>query len=116
MTDPATNPVPVDELLSKPYLKSRAALINLEKAITVKHGNPASSSDTIYLATADEDGNACSFIASNYAGETFLAAIDICGERERPGEGGRSSPPIRCSVSASTTSLVVEVAGLKMPH
>lgn len=79
VTDPATNPVPVDELLSKPYLKSRAALINLEKAITVKHGNPASSSDTIYLATADEDGNACSFIASNYAGFGTGAIPAGCG-------------------------------------
>jgi gamma-glutamyltranspeptidase/glutathione hydrolase len=82
VTDPAFENVPVEELLSKvrvsrregrqltpqPYLQKRAALIDLKKVIPVKHGNPINSSDTIYLSTSDSEGNACSFIASNYAG------------------------------------------------
>jgi gamma-glutamyltranspeptidase/glutathione hydrolase len=69
VTDPSVENVPVEELLSKPYLASRAALIDLSKAVPVKRGQPVNSSDTIYLSTADKDGNACSFIASNYAGK-----------------------------------------------
>lgn len=72
MTDPEFERVPVDELLSKPYLRSRAELINLKKSTPVEHGNPANSSDTIYLSTADQWGNACSFIQSNYAGEYLV--------------------------------------------
>lgn len=56
------------QLTIQPYLQKRAALIDLKKVIPVKHGNPINSSDTIYLSTSDSEGNACSFIASNYAG------------------------------------------------
>ena len=41
----------------------------------MEHGNPINSSDTVYLTTADKDGNACSFIASNYAGASSLVLI-----------------------------------------
>lgn len=51
------------------YLQKRAALIDLEKTGGVEHGNPINSTDTVYLTTADKEGNACSFIASNYAGK-----------------------------------------------
>ncbi|WWC91941.1 gamma-glutamyltransferase [Kwoniella dendrophila CBS 6074] len=68
VTDPDVVRVPVEELLSKEYLNKRAALINLESSTKVAHGDPINSSDTVYLATADKEGNSCSFIASNYAG------------------------------------------------
>ncbi|KAK1922255.1 putative lincomycin-condensing protein lmbA [Papiliotrema laurentii] len=68
VTDPEFEHVPVSELLDKEYLKKRAALIDLTQASQVKHGNPINCTDTVYLSTADQDGNACSFIASNYAG------------------------------------------------
>ncbi|WWC64826.1 gamma-glutamyltransferase [Kwoniella dejecticola CBS 10117] len=68
VTDPDVVHVPVDELLSKEYLRKRAALIDLEKSSNIAHGDPINSSDTVYLATADNEGNSCSFIASNYAG------------------------------------------------
>jgi len=44
-------------------------LIDPKKATPVEHGDPINCTDTVYLSTADKDGNACSFIASNYAGE-----------------------------------------------
>ncbi len=68
--DPAFNQIPVAELISKSYAKKRAALIDLARA--GKHypaGNPAlDHGDTIYLATADKDGNMVSLIQSNYRG------------------------------------------------
>jgi gamma-glutamyltranspeptidase/glutathione hydrolase len=68
--DPAFNLIPVAELISKPYAAERAKLINPDRA--GKHypaGNPAlSSGDTIYLTTADADGNMVSLIQSNYRG------------------------------------------------
>lgn len=61
--------VPVEELLNKDYLRSRAKLFDPKKAtVDVRRGSPLASSDTVYLTTADEEGNACSFIFSNYAG------------------------------------------------
>lgn len=60
-------------------MRKRAALIDLKKSSTIEHGTPVSSSDTIYLATADKDGNACSFIASNYAGFGTGAIPKGCG-------------------------------------
>lgn len=68
--DAAFNDIPVAQLISKPYAKQRAALIDLKKA--GKHfpaGNPAlENGDTIYLTTADKDGNMVSLIQSNYRG------------------------------------------------
>lgn len=68
--DPAFNQIPVAELISKGYAKKRGALIDLNKA--GRHypaGNPAlEAGDTIYLTTADKDGNMVSLIQSNYRG------------------------------------------------
>jgi len=91
VTDPAFEDVPVEELLSKvrvsprerqqlttqPYLRKRAALVDLKKVIPVRHGNPINSSDTIYLSTSDSEGNACSFIASNYAGKSSSYTANV---------------------------------------
>ncbi|WP_223788350.1 gamma-glutamyltransferase [Marinicella meishanensis] len=68
--DPAFNQIPVAELISKPYAKQRAALIDPNQA--GRHypaGNPAlDHGDTIYLTTADSEGNMVSLIQSNYRG------------------------------------------------
>ena len=48
------------------YLKARAALIG-EHAVDPAHGNPLQGG-TVYLATADDDGNMVSFIQSNFKG------------------------------------------------
>ena len=44
-------------------------MLNSNKATTiVAKGSPTASSDTVYFTTADREGNACSFIFSNYMG------------------------------------------------
>ena len=69
VADPAFNPAPLDELLSKEYAAQRRKQIQPGKAsIDPQRGSPVSSSDTVYLTAVDADGNACSFINSNYMG------------------------------------------------
>lgn len=58
--------VSVENLLSEEYAKERRSLIG-EEARTPEHGTPPSGG-TVYLATADGDGNMVSFIQSNYMG------------------------------------------------
>ena len=64
------NKIPVEELISKKYAKQRAKLINLHKAGTeFKSGDvKLERGDTIYLTTADSEGNMVSLIQSNYRG------------------------------------------------
>lgn len=68
--DMAFNKVPVTELISQKYNYDRAKLINPNKAAkSVDAGNPAlQHGDTVYLTTADKDGNMVSLIQSNYRG------------------------------------------------
>jgi gamma-glutamyltranspeptidase/glutathione hydrolase len=66
--DPSYYSVPLDELLSKKYAKKRAGLINPNAAMEDYSSGLNLGSDTIYLATADGDGNAVSFINSLYMG------------------------------------------------
>ncbi len=56
----------VEELLSEKYAEQRRSLIN-DSAIDPKVGDP-SSGGTVYLATADAEGNMVSYIQSNYMG------------------------------------------------
>ncbi|MFC7063647.1 gamma-glutamyltransferase family protein [Halobacillus seohaensis] len=56
----------IDSLLSQIYAEKRVDLIG-EEAGTSKSGEP-SQSGTVYLATADQEGNMVSFIQSNYEG------------------------------------------------
>lgn len=80
ITDPDVHRVPVDELLSKGYLASRAKLVNpLKTNPEVVHGNPVHSSDTVYFTVTDQWGNACSYIQSNYAGFGTGAVPKGCG-------------------------------------
>jgi gamma-glutamyltranspeptidase/glutathione hydrolase len=67
VADPAFQAVPVQELLSKAYAAERRALIRPDRACLEQiHGAPAAAGDTVYLSVVDGEGNACSFINSNY--------------------------------------------------
>ncbi|KAI6153687.1 gamma-glutamyltranspeptidase [Pisolithus tinctorius] len=80
VTDPGFHHIPVDKLLSEDYLAGRARLFNPTRANpNVINGNPVNSSDTVYFTVADQWGNACSFIQSNYAGFGTGAVPKNCG-------------------------------------
>ena len=69
VADPATNPAPLAQLLSEEYAAERRKRIDPHRAtLNQRLGTPTTSSDTVYLCTVDEQGNACSFINSNYMG------------------------------------------------
>ncbi|KJZ75159.1 hypothetical protein HIM_05353 [Hirsutella minnesotensis 3608] len=76
VTDPNVEKVPVEGLISEPYLAERARLFDPKRAADrLEHGEPPSyvspalrSSDTVYFTVTDRQGNAASFINSNYAG------------------------------------------------
>jgi gamma-glutamyltranspeptidase/glutathione hydrolase len=68
VADPAFNPAPVEELLSPEYAAGRRSQIDPRHANPRQvHGRPLGS-DTVYLSVVDGEGNACSFINSNYMG------------------------------------------------
>jgi gamma-glutamyltranspeptidase/glutathione hydrolase len=85
VTDPNEVKVPTNELISAPYLKERAKLFNPSKASAIiEHGNPfaspaLSSSDTVYFSVSDSEGNAVSFINSNYGGFGTCIIPSGCG-------------------------------------
>ena len=68
--DPAFAKVPLAGLLSKGYAAERRKLIDPDRATKqVEAGNPAlDQGDTIYMCTADDEGNMVSLIQSNYRG------------------------------------------------
>ncbi len=61
---------PVKGLISKEYAAERRKLINPDRALpSVEAGNPnVNQGDTIYMCTADDEGNMVSLIQSNYRG------------------------------------------------
>ena len=73
--DPAFQKIPAQTLISKDYAAKRRALIDMNRAARhyppglAENLNPAlEAGDTIYLTTADKDGNMVSLIQSNYRG------------------------------------------------
>jgi gamma-glutamyltranspeptidase/glutathione hydrolase len=68
--DPAFAKIPLAGLLSKSYAAERRKLIDPNHAAKqVGAGNPAlGQGDTIYMCTADDEGNMVSLIQSNYRG------------------------------------------------
>jgi gamma-glutamyltranspeptidase / glutathione hydrolase len=67
--DPAFAGAPLKGLLSKDYANERRKLIGETAAKSVDAGHPPlDDGDTIYLTTADQDGNMVSLIQSNYRG------------------------------------------------
>ena len=75
VADPRYMRTRVEDLLSEKYAARRRALIS-EQALTPEAGDP-SCGGTIYLCTADPQGNMVSFIQSNYT--TFGAGVAIPG-------------------------------------
>jgi gamma-glutamyltranspeptidase/glutathione hydrolase len=69
--DPAFMDASVEKLISKEYARQRNGLIDMQRAAReFPHGDPAvlRDGDTIYLTTADAEGNMVSLIQSNYRG------------------------------------------------
>lgn len=75
VADPRYMRTRVEDLLSEKYAARRRALIS-EQALTPEAGDP-SCGGTVYLCTADPQGNMVSFIQSNYT--TFGAGVAIPG-------------------------------------
>jgi len=69
VADPVFRPAPLAALLSKDYAAERRSLINPGRAtLDQRRGAPVAGSDTVYFSVVDGEGNACSFINSNYMG------------------------------------------------
>ena len=66
--DPDFNKIPTQYLISKEYSNKRRAEINPNKAAKSVQAVNLENGDTIYLTTADSDGNMVSLIQSNYRG------------------------------------------------
>ena len=81
VADPNVAKVPTKEMISREYLATRAKLFDPKQASSPpKHGSPAhSSSDTVYFAVSDSEGNGISFINSNYAGFGTCIIPQGCG-------------------------------------
>ncbi|WP_454711156.1 gamma-glutamyltransferase [Cupriavidus nantongensis] len=67
VADPRSMEVTPEQMLDDAYLKSRAGLIDMQRATHFNFGMPKVGG-TIYLTAADENGMMISFIQSNYMG------------------------------------------------
>lgn len=82
IADPNVSKVPAAELISQKYLAERAKLFDPVKANPgiYDHGSPAHNhSDTVYFAVTDNEGNAISFINSNFEGFGSAIVPHGCG-------------------------------------
>lgn len=78
--DPDHQQIPIEQLLSDDYLSKRSQLIDFKSVNQqLEHGSPLNSSDTVYFTVTDQQGNACSFIFSNYTGFGTAAIPNNCG-------------------------------------
>jgi len=66
--DPAFHKIPMEQLISKEYAKERVKLIDNDKAAKSYPAGELEQGNTIYLTTADAEGNMVSLIQSNYRG------------------------------------------------
>lgn len=62
------NKIPVDYLISKDYANKRRNEIDPNKSARIVKAGEIENGDTIYLTTADSEGNMVSLIQSNYRG------------------------------------------------
>ncbi len=78
LTDPLHMKINPEQLIAPGYLAQRRSLINPEQALpSVAPGS--FTGDTIYLCTADKDGNVVSLIQSNYMGFGSGLVVDDAG-------------------------------------
>lgn len=63
--DPDESPPPVERLLGDAHIRAQRQRIMPDRALPAAVGRP---SDTVYVAVADSEGGACSFIQSLYDG------------------------------------------------
>jgi gamma-glutamyltranspeptidase / glutathione hydrolase len=69
VSDPAFSSIPLEDLLSPAYADERRRGISPQYALPEHlHGFPQAGRDTVYFCVVDGEGNACSFINSNYMG------------------------------------------------
>ena len=68
LSDPAFVDIPLERLLSKSYAGEQRARIRLDKAMPPFVGEAQKDGDTMYLCTADNQGNLVSLIQSLYMG------------------------------------------------
>jgi gamma-glutamyltranspeptidase/glutathione hydrolase len=66
--DPAFAKIPLPKLLSKEYAAERRKLVDPNRAAKSVAAGKIDNGDTIYLCTADDEGNMVSLIQSNYRG------------------------------------------------
>ncbi|KAK3533982.1 hypothetical protein QTP70_034980, partial [Hemibagrus guttatus] len=78
-TDPDKLNVPVEGLLSKDYALQRVQFIQKDKAMSVCEPGIPTGSDTVYFTVVDREGNACSFVNSNYMGFGTGLVPQNCG-------------------------------------
>lgn len=97
IADPRYMKTKVSELLDPAYLAARRALIT-DRALEPRAGDPHCGG-TIYLCTADREGNMVSFIQSNYT--TFGAGVAVPGAASRSRTAARTSR----STPQATTAL-----------
>jgi gamma-glutamyltranspeptidase/glutathione hydrolase len=84
VADPEFSSVAVADLLSEEYARKRAGAISVMRAMdSPVWGDPALEgpigTDTVYFCVADAQGNACSFINSNYLGFGTGIVPEGCG-------------------------------------
>ncbi|MBB6521175.1 gamma-glutamyltransferase [Pseudoteredinibacter isoporae] len=65
--DPDFSDIPVERIISKAYADKQRPEIDMKKAAKRDHAGPVEG-DTIYMTTADKDGNMVSLIQSNFRG------------------------------------------------
>ncbi|HKV75718.1 MAG TPA: gamma-glutamyltransferase [Gemmatimonadales bacterium] len=76
--EPASVEIPVTRLLTDGYIAQRRARIDFDRAaVRVGPDSAATASETIYLTTADAQGNMVSFINSNY--DAFGSGVVVPG-------------------------------------
>ncbi|XP_041913934.1 glutathione hydrolase-like YwrD proenzyme isoform X1 [Alosa sapidissima] len=77
--DPAQANIPLEGLLAKDYSQQRARLIQMDRARTGKEPGTPRGSETVYFSVVDAEGNACSFVNSNYMGFGTGLVPKSCG-------------------------------------